>query len=118
MRRHKWRHCRGVKSNTRSNTELTKVQVKIQRAVLKYRAARDAMIHLDKGGAGRQGWEGEFRDLRDEHVRGLAEGAAGQSEGKRTISWIWLSEGATGGDDDDPNLHDGEPFFSLRFQME
>ncbi|EAU81022.1 hypothetical protein CC1G_10141 [Coprinopsis cinerea okayama7 len=109
--KNKRQHSRGVRANTRANAAQEKVQVRIKRETAKYRAARNVMLDLAKVyKQARAGWEVEFRELREGDVRNLSEADVGQSEGKRTVSWIWISEGIKA-DGDGPHLND-----ALRFE--
>jgi hypothetical protein len=38
-------------------------------------------------------WQLSLRFLADEDIRGLSEGLMGDSEGRRTVSWIWTRYG-------------------------
>jgi hypothetical protein len=93
--KHKDRFARGVRHNTRSNATIAKVQTKINLAASKYRAAWKALSVL--GTKLRQipdeNWQLSLRFLADEDIRGLSEGLIGDSEGRRTVSWIWTMHG-------------------------
>ena len=38
-------------------------------------------------------WQLSLHFLADEDIRGLSEGLMGDSEGRRTVSWIWTTHG-------------------------
>ena len=40
-----------------------------------------------------ENWQLSLRFLADEDIRGLSEGLMGDSEGRRTVSWIWTMHG-------------------------
>jgi hypothetical protein len=89
------RFVRGQGANTRARNAINSVQAKIDAAAAEYRVAYGALsllssLHdvLDFG------WKNELLPLKDEDIRDLSEGKAErlgktQSEGRRTISWIW-----------------------------
>jgi hypothetical protein len=102
--KHKHRFQRGVKSNTRSRTNIERAQCRVNAAAEKYRVARKALVvlgHILK----ESGWESTLRELRSEDVRGLSEASLGDSEGRWNISWIWRSVGI--GENVDKGLKDG-----------
>ena len=87
---YKDRHVRHQRPNTRARTKINKNEAKITALKLKYRAARQAKLAL----AGHGDWEKRFKVLLDSDVvtlRGDDEVVGtGTSEGKRTLSWIWM----------------------------
>lgn len=107
--KHKKRFSRGVAQNTRSNTTIQNLHTKAKHAAEKYQIAQAAMVSLAPyiSDEATPGWENDLRPLRDEDVRSLSEGRKGESEGKRTVSWIWLTEGMAVGNTDE-RLHEGE----------
>jgi hypothetical protein len=99
----------GQKANTRARSMITRFREKINRAADRYRGAYSALTALDPGGT----WDGEFLELRQEHVRGPGRALEDQSEGRRELSWIWLvkshsDDGASSKDE----LDDGECLYS------
>jgi len=105
--KHKDRFSRGVRENLRSQTAIKKVQVKVDRAARKYRVARAALVSLSKE-VDSEDWKARMKPLKElvvGDVRGLSDGLEGESEGKRTMSWIWLvSYGPmAGGDEEQTN---------------
>lgn len=87
----------GQKTQTRSRAVIHTVQERIDRAVRRYRVARDALLELDPSGS----WQDLYHVLNDRDNRGpgkeLEELSA--SDGRYTPSWIWLSNSnATTGD--------------------
>jgi hypothetical protein len=103
--KHKDRFSRGVRENLRSQTTIKKVQAKVDRAARKYRVALAALVSLSKE-IDSGDWKARMKPLKElvpGDVRGLSDGLEGESEGKRTISWIWLvSYGpVTGGDEEE-----------------
>jgi hypothetical protein len=130
--KHKDRFSRGQKANTRSRGLITRVEDRIESAADKYDVARKALEKLSPI-LGETGWEGEFKVLnRKEDLRGLTEAGYGQSdgtpahsnvevwrsltdtrkrqsEGRRKLSWIWLTSGVdmdAGGQKGDTGVHE------------
>lgn len=102
--KNKDRFSRGVRENLRSLSAIKKVQVRVDRAARKYRVARAALVSLSED-IGSGDWKERMKPLKElepGHVRGLSDGLEGESEGKRTISWIWLiSYGPMAGGDEE-----------------
>ncbi|GJF00762.1 CxC2 domain-containing protein [Phanerochaete sordida] len=96
--RFKDRHVRHQRANTRARTKIDQNEVKIAAFKEKYRAARKAKLALVGPGA----WERRWRVLLDSDVTSLRGDddivGVGTSEGKRTLSWIWMGADAEGGD--------------------
>ena len=88
------RYSRGVAQNTRSNTAIKHAQAGVDQARRKYGIARNALVKLcgktTKDNTDEDEWRKDLLPLKDADVRGLKEGLFGESEGSRTISWIWL----------------------------
>ncbi|KAF9466857.1 hypothetical protein BDZ94DRAFT_1157101, partial [Collybia nuda] len=94
MYKHKDRNSRGVKANTRSNTAIAGATARINRSAAKYRAARAALVKLAPGLELEQPlWEHTLRRLDPDDIRALSEGLYGDSEGRRSPSWIWMTYG-------------------------
>jgi hypothetical protein len=96
---------RGVRENTRSQTAITQATNKVTAFTTKYRAARTALGNLapllNKGDK----WSSEFLLLQDADIKGLP--AEGWGEGTRKLSWIWMSQGVSNAEMDEPQLIDG-----------
>ena len=87
------RFVRGQGANTRARNAINSVQAKIDAAAAEYRVAYGALLLLSSH-VPDFGWKNELLPLKDEDIRDLSEGKAQQlgkkqSEGRRTISWIW-----------------------------
>lgn len=87
------RFVRGQGANTRARNTINGVQAKIDAAAAEYRVAYGALILLSSQ-VFDFGWKNELLLLKDEDIRDLSEGKTErlgkrQSEGRRTISWIW-----------------------------
>ncbi|RDB20624.1 hypothetical protein Hypma_012251 [Hypsizygus marmoreus] len=104
------RFARGVKHNTRSNAAIKKLNVKINRAAVKYRVARRALLSLSPG-LKMSDWQHTLRDLAQDDVRALSEGLHGDTEGTRRPSWIWTTPGVVPKEGEDTALSDGEISF-------
>jgi hypothetical protein len=87
------RFVRGQGANTRARNAINVVQGKIDAAAAEYRVAYGALLSLSSR-VFDFAWKNELLQLKDEDIRDLSEGKEDrrgktQSEGRRTISWIW-----------------------------
>ncbi|KAF5380091.1 hypothetical protein D9615_006268 [Tricholomella constricta] len=82
------RFQRGQHHNTRSRNIIDRVKVKIKAASLKYRVVRVALGHLAGILSGTSSWEVSFPVLAEADISQLS-GDGSQSEGHRSVSWIW-----------------------------
>jgi hypothetical protein len=99
------RFVRGQGANTRARNTINGVQAKIDAAATEYRVAYGALLLLSSQ-VFDFGWKSELLLLKDEDIRDLSEGKTErlgktQSEGKRTISWIWKAVPADDLENDD-----------------
>jgi hypothetical protein len=85
-------HIRGQWANTRALSVLAKVEQTIGTAVARYRRAWAAVKTLSAV-MDKPNWEVELPELLAADIRGMSEGDFGQSEGNRTLSWIWKARG-------------------------
>ncbi|KAG2123716.1 hypothetical protein BD769DRAFT_1628906 [Suillus cothurnatus] len=85
-------YIRGQRANTRASAVLGKVEQTIRTAAARYRRAWAAVKTLS-GVLDKPNWEVELPELLAADVRGMSEGDIGQSEGNRTLSWIWKARG-------------------------
>lgn len=114
--RFRLRHCTGQRMLTRGQGVLRQINLKIHKAKLRYRYARNALMRLKSHGP----WEKELRVLEDSDVRALNEraltaeeaeqrksihdyediaeeggvaafGVVALGESRRTLSWIWYT---------------------------
>lgn len=90
----KKRFVRGVAHNTRANSSIQKVQDRAMKSAHRYRTAYAALLILSPqvGDVCPTNWRDNLRPLLDQDLRGISEGLDGESEGKRSISWIWRVE--------------------------
>ena len=99
----------GQKRNTRSWGYINTVQSRIDADVARYRAAYSALLALDPDNA--HDWQRVLRPLADGDVREMKEGLPGETEGRKSLSWIWRTSGWSGSDDDDEDEQEGEYLF-------
>jgi hypothetical protein len=104
----KQRFTRGQGPSTRARTLIQRSQEKADAAAEKYRVSYKALVVLG-GLLGENDWRKELRPLTTDDVRGLSEALLHDSEGRRTISWIWTTVGI--GEKVDKNLDEGQPKF-------
>ena len=83
----------GQGANTRACNAISGVQAKIDAAAVEYRVVYNALLLLSSQ-VSEFRWKNELLVLKDEDIRDLSEGKTErlgkkQSEGRRTISWIW-----------------------------
>lgn len=97
----KYRFDRGQHENLRSNDTIKRLRVKVDESVERYRTARKALTRLGPI-LRKTGWASTLPILQNEDVRQMSVGLEGDSEGNRSISWIWTSQGI-GGDRDMAN---------------
>jgi hypothetical protein len=77
----------GQKSNTRARTLLSQLSAKTKLFADRYRAARKALSILDPNGE----WQHRLLPLRAEDIRGPTRLDDDESEGRRQLTWIWLT---------------------------
>lgn len=100
------RFQRGQRQNTRSRTIIQRANTKIQSSATKYRVARTALMSLARS-LSRVGWDRSLSHLADKDIRGISAGLEGETEGRRTLSWIWTRSGVAVEETGDKHLHDG-----------
>ncbi|KAJ7019395.1 hypothetical protein C8F04DRAFT_1214342 [Mycena alexandri] len=84
------RNTTGQAALTRGQGLLRQISVRIHKAKLRYRYARNALLRLRGHGS----WEATYRTLAEEDIRGGGVAVAGvvaAGEGSHTMSWIWRS---------------------------
>ncbi|KAF6742829.1 hypothetical protein DFP72DRAFT_859845 [Ephemerocybe angulata] len=88
-------YARGVSANTRANVAIKRAQAGVDWAAAKYRRARKLLMELSPVSDAADGdlsqWRADLLPLEEGDVRGLSEGMFGESEGTRSLSWIWFS---------------------------
>jgi hypothetical protein len=97
--KYKDRFALGQRANMRSNAVISHAQTYINTSAARYRVARKALLALapfvDKG----ESWKNTIPILLESDVRGMTIGEEGESEGHRSISWIWKRIGVASTDD-------------------
>jgi hypothetical protein len=112
----KTRFQRGQRPNTRARNVIERATHRINVAAAKYRASRSALVVLSPL-LGKVGWESILRVLDAKDVRAMTDDERNmdpkarrkserQSEGRRTVSWIWTTPGVSA--DENASLHDSE----------
>ncbi|KAJ7836845.1 hypothetical protein B0H13DRAFT_1651891 [Mycena leptocephala] len=97
--KYKDKSLRGNKAKTRSATRTKAIDARIEWASEEYRTAYAALVSL--GAALKETeWQQHLKVLKPGDVREAARRAALQAEGKMAMSWIWLSQGADGEEED------------------
>jgi hypothetical protein len=87
--KHKDRFIIGQQANTRANVTISRVQQQINASATRYRISRRALQSLAPHLAMDDSWKVLLPELRDEDIRSMTIGEEGETEGRRTISWIW-----------------------------
>lgn len=82
------RFVRGQGANTRARNAISAVEGRLDAVAEEYRNSLHALESLAPILLEFQ-WKQELLPLMPEDIRDLSEGKAGESEGKRTMSWIW-----------------------------
>lgn len=77
----------GQKINTRMNAFQARYEEKALHDAERYRAARRALLSLDPGGS----WMGRLKELSAADVRPPNRTQDDESEGRRTLAWIWTA---------------------------
>ncbi|KAF4583697.1 hypothetical protein EYR40_002188 [Pleurotus pulmonarius] len=103
--RHKDRFDRGQRALTRAMGNISRVQARIDEATQRYRTAYAALQILSRFVQHDGIWRGELAELKSEDIRGLGVAEMDNSEGHRTISWIWRTAGVAEAAGTDADLH-------------
>ena len=82
------RFVRGQGANTRARNAISVVEARLDGVAEEYRNSFHALQSLAPILLEFR-WKEELLPLMPEDIRDLSEGKAGESEGKRTMSWIW-----------------------------
>ncbi|OCH84249.1 hypothetical protein OBBRIDRAFT_808384 [Obba rivulosa] len=97
----------GIRPNTHARSTIDNIQQKINADAAIYRFARTALKTLTTALGRPASWQASLQKLKDEDVRGISDGEIYESEGHRTMSWIWKVTGVSGSnDDEDSDLHE------------
>jgi len=87
MYKYKDKNVIGQRANTRSQNLINHVQSKVNASAATYTQAHNALTKLSSA-LGEHLWRTKLLVLVPEDIRPLKEGEAGESEGKRKLSWI------------------------------
>lgn len=83
----------GQKANTKTQSVISGVRDRINKAIARYRAARSALLALDSQGD----WQEKFLEFKDADNRGPGkeEDEVGTGDGHYSPSWIWVTQAAS-----------------------
>ena len=96
----------GQKRSTRSWGYINTIQSRINADATRYRATYSALLVLDPGNT--NDWQRVLNPLADGDIREMKEGLPGETEGRRSLSWIWRTSGWSGVDDNDEDEQEGK----------
>ena len=102
----------GQSAQTRAQNLIARVESKVNASASKYTDARNAMSDLGTLLHIQPTWQRTLRRLQKEDIRHLSEANDGDTEGRRTPSWIWMTEGVICEDSDDLGLQEGTSYLS------
>ncbi|KAF9471713.1 hypothetical protein BDN70DRAFT_909315 [Pholiota conissans] len=101
----KKRFQRGQRANTRSQGIVDRIRAKVERAAARYRKGQSAIeklaSYLEK-----VAWDNHLLQLKDGDIRSLSPEDFSASEGRRTVSWIWIHNVGEGSNDLNGRLHE------------
>ena len=97
--KYKDRYLTGQGANTRARNAVSSIQGKIDAAQVRYDAARNAIINIAPR-VDKIGWQVEFRLLDTKDVRSMSDLLDGETQGTKSISWIWKMRGAATSEED------------------
>jgi hypothetical protein len=109
--KYKDRFATGQQANTRANTTITRAQSYITASTARYRVARKALASLAVQLKKDDSWKVTMLDLCDEDIRGMTVAEDTESEGRRSLSWIWRRDGIASSEGD--NMHECKPWSSV-----
>ena len=99
----------GQRANTRARTLLSQLTSKTRLIADRYRAARKALAILDPNGD----WNRRLLPLRTEDIRGPTRTDDDESEGRRELSWIWVTTSSVPVEGDEFEIAEGMSSFIL-----
>ncbi|OJA21308.1 hypothetical protein AZE42_13357 [Rhizopogon vesiculosus] len=97
--RYKDRYLTGQGANTHARNAVSSIQAKIDAAHVRYNAARNAIINIAPH-VNNIGWQVEFHLLDTNDVRSMSDLLDGETQGTKSISWIWKMRGAATSEED------------------
>lgn len=98
------RFARGQRANTRAQSLIKAVNVKVAADAERYHVAYAALQRMASRLA-KHNWDVNLKPLLATDIRHVTEGEDGQSEGRRSMSWIWKAS-ASVGDSESGDLSD------------
>jgi hypothetical protein len=107
--KYKDRYLTGQGANTRARNAVSSVQAKMDAAQVRYNAARNAIINIAPR-IDNIGWQVEFRLLDTKDVRSMSDLLDGETQGTKSISWIWKVGGAATSEEDREGSLEGTVF--------
>ncbi|KAF4605934.1 hypothetical protein EYR40_004726 [Pleurotus pulmonarius] len=100
---------RGQRAMTRSRSVIARLQDKIDDCAERYRVARRALAALAPIlNKSHESWATSLQELRDGDIRAISAGEIRETEGRRTMSWIWRVEGVAETAGQNETIHDCE----------
>lgn len=100
---------RGQRAMTRSRSVIARLQDKIDDCAERYRVARRALAALAPIlHKSHESWATSLQELRDGDIRAISAGEIRETEGRRTMSWIWRVEGVAETAGQNETIHDCE----------
>jgi hypothetical protein len=97
----------GQRANTRARTLLSQLTTKTRLIADRYRAARNALSVLDPNG----NWQRRLLPLRSEDIRAPTMTDDDVSEGRRELSWIWVTGNSVPIEGDEFEVAEGMSFY-------
>ncbi|EIW75289.1 hypothetical protein CONPUDRAFT_66284, partial [Coniophora puteana RWD-64-598 SS2] len=98
------RFLRGQGANTRARESLKVVERRIKKCAYTYRNARTSLKSLASR-LSKPGWDNTLHELSDGDIRSMGDYLQGETEGRTTLSWIWVDKSVA--NSDDPSVQDG-----------
>lgn len=92
MYKYKDRFVTGQRQNTRARSTIGYVEAKINSDTTRYRVAYMALTILGPI-LQKVDWQESLKALKHDDIRSISQGADGSTEGTRSLSWIWMTEG-------------------------
>jgi hypothetical protein len=115
MYKYKDKNVVGQRANTRCQNIIRTVQERIDSSAVKYRTARMALTKLSPH-VNDDAWLARLLPLNQDDICPLKECKEGESEGQRSLSWIWRIVGV-GGDSADEGLQEGKFIIIIHFSI-
>ncbi|OJA19377.1 hypothetical protein AZE42_13202 [Rhizopogon vesiculosus] len=97
--KYKDHYLTGQSANTRAQNAVSSIQAKIDAACIRYNAARNAIINIAPR-INNIRWQVEFCLLDTNDVRSMSDLLDGETQGTKSISWIWKMRGAATSEED------------------